>query len=293
MTMPIRVGGRFIAAAVFAVSVTALSAQTSFAAETPIEGGKYLMNSIVACGNCHTPKGPDGKAIAGKELSGGNPIDSPVFHAVPANLTPDKETGIGNWTDAQIIDAIRNGKRPDGTIIGPPMAIAFYRDMSDTDVKAIVAYLRSIKPISNKVEKSTYKIPLPASYGPPVTHVADVPRTNHVAYGKYLATGLGHCMDCHTPQVRGQADMSKIGAGGNPFGAPGGGVIISPNLTPGNPAGVAKWTNQQIKDALTKGVRPDRPLVRLMAFDWYAHMDNADLNDLVAFLRSLKPVTTP
>jgi len=267
-------------------------------AETPLERGTYLMHTIVACGNCHTPKGPDGKAIASMELAGGNPIDSPVFHAVPGNITPDKDTGIGNWSDDQIIDAIRNGKKPDGTIIGPPMPIPFYHGtpatpgMSDTDVKAIVAYLRSVKPVHNQVEKSTYKIPLPTSYGPPVTHNPDVPHTDHVAYGKYLASGLGHCMDCHTPDVQGRPDFTKMGAGGNPFGAPNGGVIISANLTPGNPSGVAGWTNQQVKTAITDGMRPDRPLVRLMAFDWYKNMSNADLNDLVAFLRSLKPVKT-
>jgi mono/diheme cytochrome c family protein len=284
---------RFSALAAVAILIVSTIVTSSSRAETPLERGKYLMSSIVACGNCHTPKSPDGKAIAAKELSGGDPINSPVFHAVPGNITPDKETGIGNWTDAQIIDAIRNGKRPDGTIIGPPMPIAFYRGMSDTDAAAIVAYLRSVKPIKNKVEKSAYKIPLPPSYGPPVTHVADIPRSDHLAYGKYLATGLGHCMDCHTPQVQGRADMTKIGAGGNPFGAPNGGVIISANLTPGNPTGIAAWSNQQVKDAITKGVRPDRPLVRLMAFDWYQNMSNADLNDLVAFLRSLKPIKTP
>ena len=265
----------------------------SASAETPLERGTYLMNSIVACGNCHTPKGPDDKALAGKELSGGDPIDSPVFHAMPANITPDKDTGIGKWTDDQIVTAIREGKRPDGTIIGPPMPIPFYRAMSDTDVHAIVAYLRSVKPIANPIAKSTYKIPLPPAYGPPVTHVADVPHTDHVAYGRYLATGLGHCMDCHTTAVAGRADMTRMGAGGNVFGSPNGGTILSANLTPGNPNGVAGWTNQQVKDAITTGNRPDRPLVRLMAFDWYKNMSNNDLNDLVAFLRSLKPVKTP
>ncbi len=282
----------FLSTFLFA-AISLAGVMPSFSAETPLERGTYLVRTVVACGNCHTPKDADGKAIANQELAGGNPIDSPVFHAMPANITPDKETGIGNWADDQIVNAIRNGLRPDGTIIGPPMAIPFYRDMSDTDVKAIVAYLRSVKPVSNKIEKSTYKIPLPPNYGPPVVHVADVPRENHVAYGKYLATGLGHCMDCHTPQVRGQADMARIGAGGNPFGAPTGGVIFSANLTPGNPTGVAGWTNQQVKDAITLGKRPDRPLVRLMAFDWYKGMSNADLNDLIVFMRSLKPVKTP
>ena len=284
---------RFALAAATMVAMVGLAVNVA-AADSPLERGKYLMNSIVACGNCHTPKGPNGKAIATMELAGGVEINAPIFHAVGSNITPDKDTGIGNWTDAQIIEAIRNGKRPDGTIIGPPMPIAFYRDMSDTDVKAIVAYLRSVKPIKNQVEKSTYKIPLPPNYGPPVTHVADVPRTNTVAYGKYLATGLGHCMDCHTPLVQGRNDMTRIGAGGNTFESPLGGLIIAANLTPGNPDGIAHWTNDQVKKAITDGIRPDgRPLVRLMAFDWYKNIDNADLNALVAYLRSLKPVKTP
>ena len=99
-------------------------------AETPLERGTYLMQSIVACGNCHTPKDRDGKPIADREMAGGHVINAPIFHSVSPNITPDKETGIGNWTDDQIVDAIRNGKRPDGTIIGPPMPIAYYRNLS-------------------------------------------------------------------------------------------------------------------------------------------------------------------
>src|SRR5262249_46206690 len=144
---------------------------------------------------------------------GGLVIEAPVFRAVVPNITPDDDTGIGKWTDEQIIDSIRNGKRPDGTVIGPPMPIGFYRNMSDADARAIVAYLRSVKPIHHKVEKSTYKIPLPGSYGPIVAHVADTPISDKLAYGKYLAN-IGHCMECHTPLVQGQLDMTRIGAGG-------------------------------------------------------------------------------
>jgi mono/diheme cytochrome c family protein len=277
-----------LAAAALAMGVAL--APLAKADETPLERGKYLMTSIVACGNCHTPKGPSGRAIADKELSGGTEFDAPVFHAVAPNITPDKETGIGNWTDEQIVNAIRNGKRPDGTTIGPPMAIPFYRGMSDTDVHAIVAYLRSVKPIGHKVEKSTYKMPLPASYGPVVTKVPDVPRSDAVAYGKYLATGLGHCMDCHTPMVNGRSDMARMGAGGNQYESPVGGIIVSANLTPGNPNGIASWTDDQVKTAIREGKRPDRPLVRLMAFDWYKNITDEDMTDLVAFLRTLKPV---
>jgi mono/diheme cytochrome c family protein len=257
--------------------------------ETPIERGTYLMHSVVACGNCHTPKDRDGKAIADRELAGGFEINAPIFHAVSPNITPDKESGIGNWTDDQIVNAIRNGKRPNGTIIGPPMPIAYYRNMSDSDVRAIVAYLRTVKPIKNKTEKSTYKIPLPAQYGPTVTSVPDMPHTDKVAYGQYLATALGHCMDCHTPLVNGRNDMTRIGAGGREFEAPGGGLITSANLTPANNAGIAQWTDAQVRNAITHGVRPDRPLVPLMAFEWYKNISTDDLDALVAYLRTLKP----
>jgi len=152
-------------------------------AETPLERGTYLMQSIVACGNCHTPKDRDGKPIADRELAGGFVINAPIFYSVSPNITPDKETGIGNWTDDQIADAIRNGKRPDGTIIGPPMPIEYYRNLSDSDVRAIVAYLRTVKPIKNKTEKSTYKIPCQLSTGPrsPACPICRAPTKSHTA----------------------------------------------------------------------------------------------------------------
>ena len=263
------------------------------AAETPLDRGAYLMRGIVGCGNCHTPKEPDGHPLADQELSGGVAIDAPVFHAVAPNITPDKATGIGNWTDAQIIDAIRNGKRPDGSIIGPPMAIPFYAHMSDSDVRAIVTYLRAVKPIHHAVEKSSYKIPLPPSYGPQVTHVADAPRQNRLAYGRYLTT-IGHCLEYHTPQLpSGELDMSKLGAGGRTLPAFPSGMTVSANLTPANPDGMVHWTNTQVATAITTGVRPDgRRLTLLMAFDWYRNINKADLDAVVAYLRTL-PAAKP
>jgi mono/diheme cytochrome c family protein len=260
-------------------------------ADSRLDRGAYLMNGIVACGNCHTPKGSDGHALADQELSGGLVIDLPIFHAVAPNITPDNETGIGKWTDEQIINAIRNGKRPDGTTIGPPMPVPFYRDMSDTDVLAIVAYLRSVKPISHKVEKSSYKIPLPDSYGPTVTHVADMPDGSKVDRGRYLA-GIGHCMDCHTPMVNGRLELTRIGSGGRELPAFPAGAVVSANLTPANSNGMAHWTDAQVKEAITDGVRPDgRRLVLLMAFDWYRNINPNDLDAVVAYLRTLKPAT--
>ena len=271
---------------VFAAAV----ANTGQAADKTLERGTYLMKGIVACGNCHTPKGPDGHAVTGQELAGGLVIDLPMFRAVAPNITPDRETGIGAWTDDQIVQAIREGKRPDGTTIGPPMPVEFYRRMSDTDVRTIVAVLRATKPVRNKVEKSVYRMPLPPSYGPPVTRVPDVLRQNQVVYGRYLAD-IGHCLECHTPMVKGQLDQARLGGGGRELPAfPG--TVLSPNLTRGNPDGLVHWTNAQLKSTIITGIRPDgRRLVRLMAFDWYKNIKDDDLNALVAYSRTLKPVS--
>lgn len=120
----------------------------SAVAQTPLERGRYLMQAVVACGNCHTPQGPKGPE-PGKELAGGLPFDEPGFKAFASNITPDADTGIGRWTDAQIVSAIREGKRPDGSLIGPPMPFEQYRHLSDRDAAAIVAYLRSVPPVKN------------------------------------------------------------------------------------------------------------------------------------------------
>jgi mono/diheme cytochrome c family protein len=111
-----------------------------------------------------------------------------------------------------------------------------------------------------------------------------------VAYGHYLATGLGHCMDCHTPLVEGRNDMARLGAGGNEFGAPGGGLITSANLTPANAHGIAGWSDAELVSSIRTGVRPNGShIVPLMAFDWYRNISDSDVKALVAFLRTLKP----
>lgn len=279
-------------AAVLVAAISGLVPASSAVATTAAERarGDYLLNGIVACGNCHSPRGPDGDLIAGQELSGGAPIELPEFRAIAPNITPDPDTGIGRWTDAQIITAIREGKRPDGSTIGPPMPIEFYRDMSDSDARAIVAALRAVPPVHNESPKSTYNIPLPPSYGPPVAHVVDTPRTDRLAYGRYLAN-IGHCMECHTPMDKGVLNLARLGGGGRELPAFPAGVVMSSNLTPGNPDGLAQWTDAQAKATITTGIRPDgRPLVRLMAFDWYKSIEDDDLTALIAWLRTLRPV---
>ena len=262
-----------------AIALVALSFMGLARAETPLERGTYLMRGIVACGNCHTPKGPEGD-LPGMELAGGFRIDTEMFSAIAPNITPDRETGIGRWSDAEIIAAIRDGRRPDGSIIGPPMPIELYREISDTDVKAIVAYLRSVKPVSNKVAaKSEYRMPLPTSYGPPVGPVKEVAREDRRAYGAYLAGPLGHCIECHTPmRPDGQRDFAnRLGQGGFPFQGPWG-VSVSANITPN---GIGQLTDPQVKTEITKGVRPDGG--RMMPPMAYGHLEQWQFSADIVF----------
>jgi mono/diheme cytochrome c family protein len=260
-------------------------------AETLLERGTYLMNAIVACGNCHTPQTPKGPE-PGRELAGGTKFDEPPFTAYAPNITQDRETGIGAWTDAQISVAIREGKRPDGSLIGPPMPSDLYRGMSDRDVQALVAYLRKVKPVRNAVPKSVYRITLPPDYGPPLGVVGEVPRSDKVVYGAYLAGPLGHCIECHSPLVAGRRDLSRVGAGGPGIPGPWG-VAVPPNITP-HKDGLGAWTDADIKRAITKGIgHGGKQLSPPMAYGYYAKIRGADLDALVAYLRALKQQATP
>jgi mono/diheme cytochrome c family protein len=253
-----------------------------------VERGRYLVEGIAGCGNCHTPQGPQGP-VAGKALAGGLPFREKVFTAYSSNITPDPETGIGRWTDAQIATAIREGKRPDGSLIGPPMPFELYRGIADADLAAIVAYLRTVPAVKNAVKKSDYSgIPLPPAWGPPVGSVAEPPRGDKLALGRYLAGPLGHCMECHSsPGANGMPDFrNALGAGGMRFEGPWG-LSVASNITP---KGLAAYSDAALKKVITQGVRPDGSRLKPpMGTGYYARMNEADLDALVAYLRSLPP----
>jgi mono/diheme cytochrome c family protein len=255
-----------------------------------LKRGAALMNGIVACANCHSQRDAQGKPIAELGMSGGMKFDDGPFVAYAPNITPDKTTGIGRWSDKQLARAIREGVRPDGRVIGPPMPIGLYRGIADADLKAIIAYLRAQPAVQNKVAKSEYKIPLPPNYGPPVTKVSAPPKTDKVAYGAYLASALGHCVECHTPMVNGRFDFANsIGAGGFSFKGPWG-TSIARNLTP-HETGLKNWSDAEIVRAIREGVSRDgSPLKPPMAYGWYRNIGDDDMGALVAYLRSLKPL---
>ncbi len=260
-----------------------------------LERGTYLMESIVACANCHTPKDPaTGEEIEGMAYAGSFVITEPGFTAYAPNITMDVETAIGSWTDEEIIVAIRDGLRPDGTLIGPPMPSPFYKTMSDYDAVAIVAYMRTIMPVENVAPKSKYDIPLPPNYGPKAGSVPNISKDDQVAYGKYVTNSLGHCTGCHTPIEKGQFDFGRTNIGGRIFEniAGLGFTTVSSNITPHPVAGIGDWTDEEIKRAITKGIsRNGRKLAKAMAFPYYDNISEDDLNAIVTYLRSLPPLS--
>jgi mono/diheme cytochrome c family protein len=258
----------------------------------PLTHGRYLVETIAGCGNCHTPHLPDGSLDESLAFAGAFVIEEPVFKAYARNITPDMETGIGSWSEAEIVKAVREGIRPDGKVLGPPMSFGWYRDISDTDARAIAVYLKSLRPIRNVVPESTFQIPLPG-YGPPLTSVPDVPKTDIVKYGEYLAGPIGHCMDCHTTYVMGAIDMAQLGRGGNVYARPFiyDWAAVSANITSHPTAGLGAWTDAEIKRAITEGISRDgRTLLPFMPYGLYKKMEPSDLDAVVAYLRSLPPL---
>ena len=141
-----------IALAALTVAGAALALLPRAQAESQVDRGKYLV-VVASCNDCHTPGFFLGKPDMAKYLGG-----SDVGFEIPGlgvfagrNITPDKETGIGNWTDEQIATAITTGKRPDGRLLAPIMPYAAFSYMTKEDVAAIVAFLRSVPPVKNEV----------------------------------------------------------------------------------------------------------------------------------------------
>jgi mono/diheme cytochrome c family protein len=272
------------------LGLAAVVAMTSAASaeSAAVKRGSYLVNTIMTCGNCHTPKGPTGD-IKEKAFSGFLEFDEPPFKVTAPNITPDKETGIGKYSAAQLKKLLIAGKKPNGTPLAEIMPTSFYQILTPGDLNAIVAYLRSLPPIKNKVPDPIYKIALPHHLFPgsekPYTEAM---LKNKVKRGFYLAT-IGHCMECHTPMgPKGRDFVNDLGKGG--FQMPPGpwGISISRNITSSKTKGIGAWSDEEIKRAITQGVSRDGSKLKPpMGFGYYAGMTDSDLDAIVAYLRTV------
>jgi hypothetical protein len=155
----------------------------------------------------------------------------------------------------------------------------------------VVAYLHSLKPVSNKVPDPIYKMP----QGHPILPGAEKPYTeamltDKVKKGFYLAT-IAHCMECHTPfGERGRDFTNKLGAGGAEFPGPWG-VSHSRNVTSSKTKGLGNWTDAEIKRAITQGISKDGGKLKPpMGFHYYSQMTAGDLDAVIAWLRTVPPL---
>jgi hypothetical protein len=216
------------------------------------------------------------------------------------NITPDPETGIGTWTDDEILRAITQGISKNGDTLFPIMPYVHFNRMAKEDLLSIVAYIRTLKPIKNKVPARQLFIPISMAYPaqalqPSVDANIRPPESDIVKYGEYL-TNAGACADCHTPMVKGQYDFSKSFAGGFTFDA---GVfkVNSANITPDSASGLGAWTEERFLNKFIpyrseKGYNYDPgKLNTIMPLTEYAGMKDDDLQAIYAYLRTLKPIS--
>jgi len=134
-----------------------LALATSAAAQSSLERGDYLVNAVMACDGCHTPRGPTGFVME-KRFSGGSQTwDDPAYTVKGSNITPDPDTGIGRWSESDIKISLTEGLRPHGMPLAPQMPFTFYKIMTARDLDSVVAYLRSVPAVKNPVQPPVYR----------------------------------------------------------------------------------------------------------------------------------------
>jgi len=255
--------------------------------------GRYLVNGIGECFACHGPfesNTPGWPPVRGKEGSGLENFSSETPGVVAANLTPDRGTGIGNWTDDMLARAIREGVGHDGRLLHPTvMPYEFYRSMSDEDLASVIVYLRSIPPIRNALPASRASHSIVAPYAIPIYAPVPTPDlSTPVKRGAYLVQ-LGACQWCHTLR-----DANRKPLPGLEFA--GGDLIIEPdyqvtsaNLTP-DPSGISYYGEATFLKVMRTGKVGARNIRPIMPWWFFGQMTDDDLKAIFAYLRIVRTV---
>ena len=251
--------------------------------------GKYLVTAG-DCVACHTA--PNGKPFAGNYA-----LNTPIGTIMTPNLTPDPETGLGKWSYEQFENAFRHGIGDEGEYLYPAFPFAWYTKVTDDDVKAIWAYLRSIEPVNEKRKDSDISFPFTIRSGLVTWRTAffsdnrfepDANASDMVNRGAYLVEGPGHCGMCH--------NENKLVGNSSLAGRFGGGVIdgwYAPNITPDGEQGIGAWSDDEVVAYLKTGTAPGtRPGVaagpmRQTIEESLSKMSDDDLKAIVAYLRSV------
>lgn len=255
--------------------------------------GKYVFAAAGGCG-CHTEPG---KPVNG----GGRRYDGPFGTVYASNITPDRQTGIGGWSDEQVITAVRLGRRPNGERLVPVHPYPVFNGMAGEDLRALVAFLRTLPPVNRAVPAKKIGVPLfesvflpgwlaafaPRETPPPVAPAAGVTR------GEYLVRAIGHCGECHTPRGLTQATDNSRFLAGNPKGPEG---TVVPNITPDRETGLG-WSEEEIAEYLGSGNKPDGDLASGLMDEviqgtaaGYKDLTKADRLAIARYLKTVPPV---
>lgn len=267
-----------------------------------IARGKYLVDHVAGCLGCHSKiqesvsGEPPVEGMLGSGRDFGEVAGVPV-HIRGANISSDSETGIGGWTDGEVARAIREGVGKDGHALFPQMPYTTYREtLSDGEVLDIIAYIRTLKPVKNKMERTSVDFPvsmfirgvpkpLEASAQP-----APSP-SDTLARGRWLLK-TASCNDCHdSVDSKMQKIEGKALAGGMKFQFPGDkGFAIAPNITSDKATGIGAYSDEDIQRVLTEGKGKDGRTLYAMPWYYYKGMTKEDRDALVAALREVPAV---
>jgi mono/diheme cytochrome c family protein len=259
-----------------------------------LKRGAYLVEHVTGCTYCHTPQeqGPNGPEIVAPKKGSGQVFAIPGLPAslVAPNITPDPETGIGNFTDDQLARAIREGISHDGRTLFPMMPYAHFRRMSDEDLASVVVYLRTLPVIRNPLPRTEIYFPvkyLIRGVPQPVTETVPADLSTPVNRGEYLVN-LSLCSECHTPRKRGRLDSAMKFAGGQVFDPSG--KLVSPNITP-DATGIGNYTEDIFVKTIRTGYVGKRQLNTAMPWQFYSGLTDEDLKAMYAYLGTLPPIS--
>lgn len=265
-----------------------------------VERGKYLANTFAACMDCHSDRDFGkftGPPVPGTDGKGGMDFGESAGFVPAKNITSDVETGLGSWTDGEVFRAITMGVDKDGNPLGPMMPYMYYRLLDENDIKAIIAYIRTLPPIKNNVPEHDFNFPVNLIFRtlPSAPDFKKLPDPkNTVATGEYYG---GACVACHAPMDKGEFIADKFLAGGVEFPLPGGGIVRSANITPDKETGIGNWTKEQFIQRFKSYLNPEthvpvKPGEFNTVMPWVnlAQATDADLGAIYDYLMTQKPI---
>ncbi|MBI1288735.1 MAG: cytochrome C [Flavobacteriales bacterium] len=263
-----------------------------------ITHGKYLALGPAHCAHCHSTLDNIEALERGEEvpMHGGFAFELPFGNIYSRNITSDVETGIGGYSDGEIYRMMRHNIRPNGRVCIDFMP---FFNMSEYDVRSVIAYLRTLEPIRNEVPENQPnflgKVILGLAIKPSMpkgTPPEFVKRDSTIEYGEYLAFSVANCYGCHTNRdLQTGQFIGEPYAGGfkiGPDASTGNWTFVSPNLTPDAETGVmANWSEEQFIERMRGGrVHRTSP----MPWGPFSRLDDSDLKAIYRFLRTVEPV---